>query len=312
MLKKILKIIRWQNLLFIAIIQILIRYCIIGHYLKSYNLQLLFSTFNFILLVLATVLTAAAGYIINDSFDYERDKTANRDTVIGNGISQDKAFQLFMWLNIIAIGIGFYISFAINFYKLGIIFILISGLLWFYSQSYKKSLLLGNFIIALLASLVPLIILPYEILLQYDINKQHLIDIGVNLNKINYTVLSFSAYAFILTFIREIIKDIEDEEADSIHDYRTLPIVAGIKTAKFFAAILTIATIVSIIYILINFLTYSSLILIYAGIFVILPLSFLTIWILFAKNQKDFHKISIFTKIIMFAGVLLSVAICIA
>jgi 4-hydroxybenzoate polyprenyltransferase len=311
MIKKILKIIRFQNLLFIILIQYLMRYCIIGNYLKDYNLNLLFSNFNFALLVLATILTAAAGYIINDSFDYERDKIAQRETIIGKDFSQDTALKLFIILNLIAIVIGFYISFAINFYKLGIIFILISGLLWFYSQSYKKSLLFGNFIIALLAALVPLITLPYEILLQYDINKEQLFSIGINLNKINYTILAFSAYAFILTFIREIIKDIEDEEADSIYDYRTLPITTGIKTAKQISSALTILTAISVIYFTFKYLNINSLQIIYTSIFVIIPLIFLSLWLLKAKNQKDFHKISIFTKIIMLTGVLLSIIICI-
>ena len=77
-MKKILKLIRFENLLFIILIQYFMRFLIIKPILTDHNLNILFSEFHFALLVLTTILLAASGYIINNSFDAELDKKAKK------------------------------------------------------------------------------------------------------------------------------------------------------------------------------------------------------------------------------------------
>ncbi len=304
MIKKILNTIRWKNLVFIIIIQYSMRYFIIKPILNNYNLNLLFSDFNFLLLVLTTILIAAAGYLINDYLDFDHDKNLNKNTIITNN-NKNKIFNYYIGLNILAIAISFYISIAINFYKLSFIFIIIAGLLWFYSSNYKRSFLIGNIIIALLAALVPLIILPYEILLQYSINKDELISLGKNLNKINFWIIGFSIFAFLTTFFREIIKDIEDFETDNNFNYNTLPIVLGIKNTKIIVISLICITIIAIIYIYFKFIN-NTFSLFYILLLIILPLIFLIIKTFNAKTSKDYKFLSNLSKLIMFSGVLYS------
>ncbi len=306
MLNKVLKLIRWQNLAFIILIQVLMRYFIIKPLLDVYNLDILFSNFNFILLVLSTVLIAAGGYIINDYFDVDVDNQNNKKNYIGDIISKEKAMNIYIIINVVALAIAFYISFNINFYKLGIIFILIAGLLWFYSSSYKQTFLVGNVIIALLAALVPLIVLPYEILLQYRINRDLLINFGTNLNSINFWIIGFSAFAFLMTLIREIIKDSEDIDGDISANYNTIPIVLGAGITKIILSTLYLAVLGAIAFIFFKFIN-DNFSLYYILIFITLPILFSIYKIIKAESKEDYHFLSVFTKIIMVTGVLYTI-----
>ena len=64
---KYLKLIRYQNLLLLAFMQLIFRY----GFLKMQNISLALTDFQYALLVLSTVLIAAAGYIINDISDQQ-------------------------------------------------------------------------------------------------------------------------------------------------------------------------------------------------------------------------------------------------
>jgi len=307
MIKNILKLIRIPNLIFIVLIQYSMRFCIIKPFLSEYNLDILFSGFNFFLLVLATIFLAASGYIINDYFDAEHDKKADKSNAINAGINKDIAFYVYIALNIIAIALGFYISSLIGMYKLGIVFILISGLLWFYSSSFKTSFLFGNIIVALLAALVPLIVLPYEILLQFELNHNTLISTRNNLSEISFWILGYSGFAFIMTLIREIIKDTEDYKADNEYNYNTLPIKIGRKATKYIIAGLVLTTIIFIFLVILKFLNLHILQIIYIITFVIMPLANIGIFIFKANEQKHFYGLSLLTKITMFTGVLFAI-----
>jgi len=301
MLKKILNIIRWKNLLIIVLIQLFIRHLIIDAVLERSYLYLLFSNFNFFLLVLSTVLLAAGGYIINDFFDYDLDKKSAKNNYITKA-NKNKVMNWYIAINIVALAIAFYISFQVDFYKLGFIFIIIAGLLWFYSSNYQRTFLIGNIIIALLATLVPLIVLPFEILLQYRIHQLELISLGQNLNEINFWVLGFSSFVFIFTLIREIIKDIEDHDADIAQSFNTLPIVLGIKVAKIIVIFLTILTIVALFFIEFMYINFSISV-IYISIFIVVPSTFMIYKLIKAGTSKDFNYISKLSKLIMLAGV---------
>lgn len=305
-MKNILKLIRVENLIFIVIIQYAMRFLIIKPILANYNIELLFSEFNFALLVLSTIILAASGYIINDYFDAEIDRKAGKKVVIDKVLSKKSAMNLHIILNIIAIAIGFYISYTIGIYKIGFVFIIIAGLLWFYSSSYKKMFLVGNLIVAILAGLVPFIIIIFEIPLQYDINKAILLSRGQNLNEVIIWISGFSIFAFISTLIREMIKDIEDSDGDMAFNANTIPIVLGVKTTKIIITALILTTIGILTTIVINYLT-DLISVIYISLLIIIPL-FLLIYKNFkAKNTKDYHFLSTFTKLIMITGVFYSI-----
>lgn len=252
--------------------------------------------------MLATVMLAAGGYIINDYFDLELDKNSDKQKFISEH-NKNKAMNWYIALTVVAILIGFFISFKIETYKLGYIYIIIAGMLWFYSANYQRSFLIGNIIVALLTALVPLIVLPYEILLQYRINDLELIGLGTNLNEINFWVLGFSAFAFLMTLIREIIKDTEDHDADIMQSFNTLPIVFGIKGAKIVITILSVLVIVALYVSEFMFINFSISV-IYISVFIVVPILFMLTRMIKSESSKDFNYLSKLSKLIILAGIL--------
>jgi len=310
MIKYVLSLVRWKNLIFIALIMILMRFCIVETILKNRSLDFLFGNLNFILLILTVIFIAAAGYAINDYFDYESDFVDKKKNFVGTKLTKNFVFRFYIILNVLSLISGFYLSFAIDLYKIGFIFIISQGLLWLYSSSYKKMFLVGNLIIALLSAIVPFIIVLFEIPLQYSINADIIINQNSNLNEIIFITVGFSIFAFLFTLIREIIKDCEDINSDISANANTVPIILGQKGAKIITISLLILTIIGIFFTI--FLYFNDILsIIYSIVFVVIPTLFLIYKIFLAKDAKDFHFLSTFTKIIMLAGVLYSIIVLI-
>ncbi len=314
MLLNILKLIRMQNLIIIAFTQYLMRYAVIFPMLESKGFESQFSDLNFFLLVLTTVILAAAGYVINDYFDTKTDLLNRPKTVVvGKHIKRRSAMTLHIFLNVVGIVLGFYISWQINLWKLVYIYILITGLLWFYSSSYKKMFLVGNIIVALLTALVPLMTVLYEIPPLNVKYTEVLLRINENFYDVFFWVLGFSLFAFITTLNREIIKDAEDFEGDNAYGSRSLPVVAGIKTTKIITVIISIITIGLIIFTYFYYILIPPLVdyisMAYILILLIIP-TFYLIWKIYkAQEKKDWKSAGNLSKLIMLLGVLYALVV---
>ena len=240
----LLRIIRPLNLLIIALIMYVMRYNIILPFLEienayNFQFQLQFSDFNFFLLVLSSILIAAAGYIINDYFDIQADKINRKKNavVVGRIIKRRVAMALHITLSATGILIGIYLSWQIGMINLAIIHIFVAGSLWYYSVLFKKELLIGNITIGILSSLIPLLPGIYEIPLLSSTYAKEVTEAFAKFNipwtykeyfmVMFYFILGYSAFAFIVTIMREIIKDMADFEGDETSGCKTLPIVYG-------------------------------------------------------------------------------------
>ena len=229
-----LKLIRYKNLLIIVITQYLMRWCVIAPFLNTINQEMQFSEGLFALLVLSTVLIAAAGYAINDYFDVKTDFANHPESVIvGTKISRRWAMTYNNIFNFIGVAIGFWISYKIELINLGFLFLFVSGGLWFYSALYKKQLIIGNLIVALFAALVPLLTVIYEIPLLNKVITPNRPPVEATVVSIMFLYITgYSVFAFFTTLAREILKDIEDIEGDDISGRQTIPVTWGIKTSK--------------------------------------------------------------------------------
>ena len=280
------------------------RWCIIKPILNVIDFDLQFSELNFFFLVFSTVLITAAGYVINDYFDTKTDLVNRPDTVlVGKVIDRRSAILLHIILNTIGIGLGTYISFYIGIPILSLVFVLITGILWFYSTTYKRQFLIGNIVVSILIALVPLMVILFEIPL---LNKAYgvlMIEMRANFNHIIIWVSAFAFFAFLLTLIREIIKDVEDYEGDNAYGRQTLPIVFGIINTKIILLALILLALFSLVYTYIRFLT-DYITLIYFVVFLLFPLLVLFYKIISADNKKDYHFASNLSKIIMLAGIM--------
>jgi 4-hydroxybenzoate polyprenyltransferase len=298
-----LRLIRYKNLLIIILTQYLMRWSIIKPILEAYEFKLQFSELNFFFLVMATVFITAAGYVINDYFDTKTDMVNRPETVIvGKLMNRRSAILLHVFLNTIGIGLGTYISFYIGMPLLSLVFIFITGLLWFYSTTYKRQFLIGNVIVAILTAIVPLMVILFEIPL---LNEEYGLLIRELRSDFTHLILwvgAFALFAFLLTLIREIIKDIEDYEGDSAYGRQTLPIVLGVLNSKIIIITFLLTTLFSLVYVYFRFLN-DIITLAYFALFLIFPLLFLLYKIIVAENKKDYHRASNLSKIIMLAGI---------
>lgn len=299
---KYLKLIRYQNLLLIAFMQLLFRY----GFLKFQNIFLSLNDWQYALLVLATVLIAAAGYVINDILDQETDYDNDKGNVIvGKLISEKVAYNLYFVLNITGVGIGYYLASVIHKPSFAGAFIIISATLYMYTTSLKQMLLIGNIVVALLLSFSVIIIGLFDLLpATYEGNQT---EMGVMFS----ILIDYAIFAFIINLIREIVKDMEDVEGDYNNGMSTLPIAIGIgKTSKIVGVLGIIATLILLWYINSNLMSsklYYAVI--YGLLFVVAPMIFFVVKVWNAKTKEDFRLLSTVLKWIIFFGILSILAV---
>jgi 4-hydroxybenzoate polyprenyltransferase len=294
---KYLKLVRYQNLLMLAFMQLLFRYA----FLKQQNIPLALADWQYGLLVLSTVLLAAAGYVVNDIFDVATD-SINRPNkvIIGKGISETRAYNIYFGLNITGVAIGFYLSNVILKPSFASIFILIASLLYFYSTSLKQIMILGNFIIALLLAFSVIIIGVFDLFPATVAENQ------AQMASFFSILIDYALFAFMINFIREIVKDIEDVNGDYNQGMNTLPIAIGIsRAAKIASGFAIIPFILSLLYINAYFMENKLYIAtLYSFAFVLAPLLYFIVKVFTAKSPKEFHHLSTVLKLILLFGIL--------
>jgi len=305
-----LRLIRWQNLIIIALTQYFTRYFLIEPFYRLQNISLQMSNLDFFLLVLTIVLISGAGYIINDIFDVQIDSINKPDKMtIGKSISEKNGYIIYYIMNGIAAITGIYLGIRVGSLSLGLVFIVGMAVFYFYSLKYKRLFLWGNFVVALLAALLLILVWLFEF---FAIRKNGIIFTeGMQAYwTITYFVLAYALFSFIITLIREFIKDIEDMEGDSKWGCTTLPVVVGVEKTKKIAALLTFLSVLLIVLFQINLKTWDLGY--FAGILMIVvqvPFTYLGIKIWIAKDKADFHFASNLSKIIMVIGVLTMFAV---
>lgn len=292
-----LKLIRYQNLLMLALMQLVFRY----GFLELQNIPLALADWQYVILVLATVCIAAGGYIINNIFDVETD-TENKpeNVIVGKFISETKAYNLYIGFTVIGVAMGFYLANVINKPSFASIFIVIAATLYFYATSLKQSLLVGNFVVALLLSFSVIIIGIFDL---YPVTFEENRPIMGMLFSI---LLDYALFAFIINFIREIVKDLQDVNGDFNQGMNTLPIVFGVKRTAKLVFVLSLVPIICIAYYINANLFASGLLYatVYGLVLILAPLIYFTTKIGSATTTQDFHHLSTVSKWILFFGIL--------
>lgn len=308
------KLVRLNNLVMIAITQYLVRFCIIAPILTIKGLSLQMSEFWFAMLVLATVLLAAGGYAINDYFDTKTDSINRPNRVlVGKAFTRQFAIKLHFVLSTIGSLLGIAASFYVGVWQYALIFPLVGGLLWLYSTTYKAQLLVGNLIISLMAAMVPLIVLMFEVARITKTILPVLQQNQITLNAIAYWVVGFSFFAFITTFIREVVKDMEDFDGDAETGRNTIPVAFGMMAAKVVACIAAAVEVAAIYGIYFGYLSVLPtgevdwLSLSYITLTIAIPFAILLFRIVKAKAPSHYRLTSLLIKLIMLAGVFYTV-----
>lgn len=303
LLAAFLKLVRIPNLFFIALTQLLFHYCIVLPLFSADEINPPLNNFFLLLLVLSSVLIAAAGYIINDYFDINIDQVNKpKMNVVDNIISRRWAMLWHSLFSFIGVAIGFYIGWKLNIFWLGLMNFFCSVLLFVYSTSFKKQLLSGNIIISLLTawSVVVLGLATFYIVM---INPETY-PLTENSKLLRLTIL-YGAFAFVISLIREAIKDMEDLPGDAKYGCRTMPIVWGINATKVYTAVWLCVLTGSLLIILVYLLQFNWWWPVLYGLFFIISVCLLILKNLFkATSPADFHRLSNQSKLVMLTGII--------
>jgi len=298
-LAALLRLIRWPNLLIVAASQVLIRHCVLVPLLNQVNMDPQLPERLFIILVVGTVLITAGGYAINDYFDRKLDRVNKpQSLIVGRLINPRHAMAYHLFFSVLGIIAGCWVALKSGQLYLSLVFFMVSGLLWFYSTTYKRELILGNILIALMTAMVPFLVLLFELPL---LARHYGSDITPFTRYILIWVLGFSLFAFLLNLAREVVKDAEDFEGDQAYGKKTIPVVWGMQAARITATALVMLTVVLLILTWLFFIP-DTITLIYFIALLILPLFIVLIVLFRSETQVSWHKANILLKLIMLSG----------
>lgn len=308
-----MRLVRWSNLLFLAALVWLMEKWVAVPVLDKAAFGEQLPWYVLLLVGAAIVLIAAGGYVINDYFDVKIDRINRPDEVIvTRSVSKPAAMRLSVGLSGIGVVCGIVVAMLLRSMTLGIIFVLVPGLLWFYSSSYKRLFMVGNLTIALLAGLTPMIVamtnvaqlqLLYEAILPYTSLEHDL-----------YAWLGgFALFAFLLTWIREIVKDLQDQMGDRELECHSMPVVWGEKWTKVFVTLLIVSALALIGHLWWHVLpfptSWTSLSTRYIVLGIVIPLLG-SLWLLWsAKIPSDYKTCQQVIKLTMLLGMLYSICI---
>ncbi len=298
------KLIRIQNLLFVALIQFLMSEVVIVPILQVFGFDTGFDVSKLCLLISSTVLIAAGGYVLNDYFDIKIDHI-NRPNkqIVGLTVSRRTAMLLHQLLTGLGIILGLLLSFFAHSFTLAFIYIVVPGLLWFYSASYKRQFIIGNLVIAFVAGLAILIVGIAQLAFLQKEYGQLIFETPIPRQFYGW-MGGFALFSFLCTWLREIIKDMEDEKGDREMECRTMAILWGASKTKAFSYALIVLTI-SALYVFDLFLIPFQGTLTTRYIFwgLTLPFGALAYLMYAAKTPTDYHQAATLAKFIMVIGV---------
>ena len=296
-MRTIYTMLRVPNLLIIALTFLLLRYLI---FLPVYGTFLITpgtGTLHYLLMITSTILIAAAGYISNDYFDVVTDKVNKpAKQYIGIQITAGMALSTSILFSFFALIPGIWLSILLQSWLPALLLLTALAVAWWYALSLKRSLLWGNIAVAAMSA--------GTIAMTWIIENQssHVPDEPFRI--ITGIITAVSLFAFLLSLLREIVKDIEDMEGDKLINCKSLPIVKGIPFTKTILRFLTVVTLLFLIIAQVYLVQFSRIIaVVWLMIFVEIPLMYFIRSLTNAKTKTDYHRLSTLLKWIMLGGI---------
>lgn len=278
-------VVRGYNIPIIVLAQYLSAIFILSQEKRALNVIL---DFNLFVIVLASSLTIASGYIINSFYDSQKDLINKPNkTMLDRLVSQKTKLQVYFGLNFFVFLIATLVSWRAVFFFSAYIF-----LIWFYSHKIKKYPIIGNITASLLA------VLPFfGILLYY----QKIDAILQNLNNEKYYVIfAHATFLFLLILIREMIKDLENIKGDLVQNYRTIPVILGENFSKRVITFLVICTVIPV-YILVEMYDVGYMDIYFYSSFMVLIFFLVKLWK--SDSKENYLLLHNMLKLIIVAGV---------
>jgi len=296
------RLFRVVNLLIIALIMYLMRFFLFEPSFEIDKIMNPFSELQYAMLVMTYVLISAGGYALNDYYDIGMDEI-NRPgkTVLRNKLPLRAGMTWFIIMTTAGIILGSILAYQMKSFSMYFFPVFIAGLYWFYSTKYKRELLSGNIVVSVLAAISIVLVFLYYVL---SFNSTGQIPI-TSFPYLKKAVLIYASFAFLITFIREIVKDVVDVKGDTEFDCTNIPIKYGKKETKMILQILSFIFLAALLYFVYLTWKMDKTYLMYYVVVILIPMFIYFIFQLRkAKENNDYRALSTILKIYMVAGIL--------
>jgi 4-hydroxybenzoate polyprenyltransferase len=297
-----LRLIRWNNLFIILLTQLLVWACILMPLRNWSNSPFLLNPLNFSLLCLSTILIAAAGYIINDYFDIKIDAINRPEkAILDHKINRRAGIIYHTVLNITGILLAGIVALQAGKAHWLLVQLSCTLLLFLYSSHFKRMFVIGNVVVALLTALTIFTLFVYEpALWQFVFRSPMLHKGGAIIPNPVWVMGIYTCFAFILTWMREVVKDMEDHIGDAAEGCITMPIRMGLQQTARFVQILSLFAIVPL---LVASVKVNGLLAAYTFFVITVPLMLWVIYLPRRATTQHYNKMSRYLKLVMVSGI---------
>lgn len=311
-MKDFLNFIRWKSILLCLIALVVVRFFLIEPFYENFvgGLASTISNLEYFIFCLSILLIVVASILINEYFDQDIDNInrAEKDIYIGRIISEKRVLTLFYAISIIAVLIGYVIGYLNGFLHLGSLMIVFVFMSYFYSLKYKRNFLVGNIVVAILYSMIILLPVLFELFaLMNNPGGLFKVIIVPLKEELLYVTLFFTVITFLLTLIREIVCDMQDEEGDRECDSHSLIVLLGEKKTKNVVYVLSILFLALTLFFLFTY--YTGVHLIVCALIVCAPMLFFLKELKKAKSIQDYGFLSELLRMIFVSGLFMIINI---
>ena len=294
-----LKLIKYQNLLLLVTMQLVFRYL----FLTQSYIDLALTDFNYILLVLSTVCIAAGGAVMQHIMNQEEDEIKQpKHRLVGTTISEAAAYNWYIGLTIVGVGIGFYLANVIYKPTFASLFVLVATLLYVQATNLKQIPLLGNCITALLVAISIAVIALFDIFPATDISNK------VRMSEVFGILIDYAVLGFGLTLIKELLRDLKNRATDDMLGNNTVVTRFGLNKVKSLLGVIIVVVLGAILYYCNTFLFELTIALSFILLTMVGPLLFMGIKLITSTTQKDFALLERTLQVVLFCSIL-SVAV---
>ncbi len=297
------RLIRWKNILMVAISMYLARIAVIHRILQTDDTGNSFTHLDFSILVLSAVFITAGGYLINDFFDIRIDRINKGDRVVlGNYFSLRFALYTHHIFSAAGILLGFYAAYRAGSVSLGGLHVIGVAMLWFYASRYKRIMILGNVVVSLLSALV----IPMVWLFEFFALRQDGVNFAAampDFEALNRIILLYLVFSFLLSMSREIAKDIQDMEGDRLYQCRTFPILFGARNGMLLAGLFQLLSLIMLCFVLV-FLAKARIMPLFYYVLFLITLPLCGLFYQTIRPGGSVRTVEQGLKLLMFIGVL--------
>jgi len=294
-----LKLIKYQNLLLLATMQLVFRYL----FLTQSYIDLALTDFNYILLVLSTVCIAAGGAVMQHIMNQEEDEIKQpKHRLVGTTISEAAAYNWYIGLTIVGVGIGFYLANVIYKPTFASLFVLVATLLYVQATNLKQIPLVSNCITALLVAISIAVIALFDIFPATDISNK------VRMSEVFGILIDYAVLGFGLTLIKELLRDLKNRATDDMLGNNTVVTRFGLNKVKSLLGVIIVVVLGAILYYCNTFLFELTIALSFILLTMVGPLLFMGIKLITSTTQKDFALLERTLQVVLFCSIL-SVAV---